>query len=119
MNPVCGEGLSKDSAHRSHAMSGLVLVNAFEQYLRQLGFEVAFDKTGGSWSMGRAFDSSSSLATSIGLAGALAQAGEVLRLTSRDGLGPFEPDGSFLKANPASRDGGAWPVRNTSRRVPA
>jgi glycosyltransferase involved in cell wall biosynthesis len=78
-----------------------VLVNAFEQYIRQLGFDVAFDKTGGSWAIEGPFDSSSSLAiVNRELAGALAQAGEVLRLTSHDGLGPFEPGGSFLTANP-------------------
>jgi glycosyltransferase involved in cell wall biosynthesis len=85
-----------------------VLVDAFEQYLRQLGFEVTFDKTGrpalaqsGSWAVEGPFDSSYSLAiVNRELAKALTRAGEVVTLTSRDGPGSFEPDAAFLEANP-------------------
>ena len=85
-----------------------VLVDAFEQYLRRLGFEVTFERAARStavrsrsWSVEGPFDSSYSLAVvNRELAKALACSGEVVALTSRDGPGLFEPNGSFLKANP-------------------
>jgi glycosyltransferase involved in cell wall biosynthesis len=86
-----------------------VLVDAFEQYLRRLGFEVTLERAARltthvpsrSWSVEGPFDSSYSLAiVNRELAKALARSGEAVALTSRDGPGPFEPNISFLKANP-------------------
>jgi glycosyltransferase involved in cell wall biosynthesis len=85
-----------------------VLTTAFEQYLRQLGFDVTFDKTERTaplrlrrWSIEGPFDSSYSLAiVNRELACAMARASKVVALTSRDGLGLFAPKVEFLKANP-------------------
>lgn len=85
-----------------------VLTGAFEQYLRQLGFDVTFDKAEHTaparlrqWSIEGPFDSSYSLAiVNRELARALARAGEEVALTSRDGPGPFAPNGKYLEANP-------------------
>ena len=85
-----------------------VLINAFEQYLRQRGFEVALEREERSvpmasrtWSVQGPFDSSYSLAVvNRELAKALARSGEVVALTSRDGDGPFEPNPAFLEAHP-------------------
>ena len=85
-----------------------VLTEAFERYLRQLGFDVTFDKAEHTvptrlrqWSLEGPFDSSYSLAiVNRELARALVRAGEAVALTSRDGPGLFVPNEQFLKANP-------------------
>jgi len=85
-----------------------VLVGAFESFLRQLGFEVAFNPGERAvpaarhlWSVEGPFDSSYSLAVvNRELARALARTGELVALASRDGPGPFAPGDAFLDANP-------------------
>lgn len=85
-----------------------VLVSAFETFLRQTGFDVAFDSAERNgpparrrWSVEGPFDSSYSLAiVNRELARALGRADEVVALTSRDGPGNFAPNDAFLDANP-------------------
>ena len=84
-----------------------VLVDAFEQYLRQQGFEVTFARgersapiTSGTWCIEGPFDSSYSLAVvNREFARALARSHDDIALISRDGPGPFEPNAEFLTAN--------------------
>ncbi len=85
-----------------------VLIDAFQECLRRLGFDVDFDRSAppgakgdGSWLVEGPFDSSYSLAiVNRELAKALARSGETMALLSRDGPGRFEPDAAFLRAHP-------------------
>jgi glycosyltransferase involved in cell wall biosynthesis len=84
------------------------LESAFEQHLRQLGFDVALNQTDraaphsrAQWMVEGPFDSSYSLAiVNRELARSLTREGELVGLRSRDGDRSFDPDVAFLEANP-------------------
>lgn len=84
-----------------------VLVEALENYLQTIGFDVTLDKIArtmpsgrGVWSIEGPFDSSYSLAiVNRELARGLVRTGKTMALISRDGPGPFCPDEAFLARN--------------------